>query len=478
MANQQLVDLVKQLFEQGKSAQETRGLLLVQGWREKDIDEAIGVVTPGRTAAAHEPLQVPLTSRGAGSVLQGHPGPVMPSKKLIGIVVGVFVVLLLVGGGIWAYQFFAQTPEKVLRQMFASMARVKSLEYSGQVWAEFDGEDMSMVPSFGADTTGGSTTGNTKKSRYSVDFSGGSDIRNKLQPKSKFELLVRSDSDTAPLGFGLDARTIGEVFYLRVKNLPSNSYMDLSFLENHWIKIDYQEIMEKLGSTDYKRELAQRQKEEQLTEDQEKQVEKVVSESKAIKIVEVLASERLEGVDTHHYQFVVDKKETVALVQKLSEIIDTETMGRSEVEELEKSLSDMGDIGGEIWIGKEDFLLYKVQTAFKVRKSEKVQKPYSLSVVVHFRNFDQVVQIDVPFPVKTLEEMFNEFMRRVFVKSMENSVRDRSGSLPGQQLPFITPSPVYELESPPSAPVFDVLGISIDDLFPGYATVSGELQNR
>lgn len=91
MANQQLVDYIKERLKEGRSRGEVENLVLQAGWSNKDVEDAFGVVSS------------PTAGVPTSSVSQGAQGVGVNQKKKIFLVAGAAVLVLVLGTGVYIW---------------------------------------------------------------------------------------------------------------------------------------------------------------------------------------------------------------------------------------------------------------------------------------------------------------------------------------------------------------------------------------
>jgi len=330
---------------------------------------------------------------------QTQPGSFSPqhkglNKTLIAIV-SIIGGILIIGGGVFAYSNYFQSPEKIAQKMMVNLAEIKSLEYSGEIKTEINTDDL----------LGGSSsflqprqsTSDKKKSNFLINFTGLSDIQNPNTPKSQFSFNIKTDALTQKeFIFGLEVKTIDKIIYIKLSDVPNLGFFDLSAIKNQWIKID-NEV----------------QKKQELALEQIEKLKTVVQQAKIFKITEKLASEKIEGVNTYHYKFIIDKEGVKNLFIEIGKIVQDKTLTEKELADLDEGLEGVESPEGEIWIGKKDLLPYKITLSSMIKETDKSKISGEVSFTLLLKNFNKPVQIDTPQQAKPLEEFLKELFRGV-----------------------------------------------------------------
>jgi len=373
--------------------------LISQGWQRSDVDEGFSSIDSSNTSSQ-------ISSPQSFSTL-----PQQPERKVNKTLLAIISIIgvLIIGSGVFGYfYYFQETPEKVIEKMRARLTEVKTLEYQGDIKAEVTTPDLlgggSLQPA--------QQTPSKKASDFSINFSGKSDVSDLNNPKGSFAFNIKTDAlkeltqgDTT---FGLEVRTINKVVYVKLNNLPNLGFFDLSFLSNQWIKIDTEAIKKQFGLEKFEAQIKEAPKQQGLTPEQTEKLKQVVAQTKVFKVTEKLASEEIEGINTHHYKFLIDKNELKKLITDISAIVQNKTLTDEELAELDKGLEAIESLGGEIWIGKKDYLPYKIIFTVGIKETTESKTAGQLTATLSFKNYDKPVQIDIPSPVKSIEEIMSQ----------------------------------------------------------------------
>lgn len=316
----------------------------------------------------------------------GQPGPFSPLPQSLPprttnrkpqILIAGALVALLITAGVFSYFWYFIPPEKVVQAMVKKTVETESLEYTGQV----DLETADIIPFL---------TG-----KLSIGFNGTSDLRDSDNPKESFNLNM-GKTQVEMIG-------VGDIAYLKVNNLPNlltDFLGDSGKIENQWVKIDPEEVGTEFGLE----EEVKAAKDEELTAEEEEKIKEAFLGSKLFKVIEKLPAEKVGKVRTHHYKFVVDKDNLIKLLEKIVKITGDEPLTADEI----KSTKEELEIGGELWIGKKDFQLYKVVLDVKLKDKEEPELLATLRLSTQFKNHNQPVKIDIPSSAKPLSEVLDE----------------------------------------------------------------------
>jgi len=395
MVNQQLLDYIKQQLQQGISKEQIKSSLITNGWQARDIDEAFS------SSPSIQPL--------APSDTPSQSFSSQPSRRLnktLLAIVSIIGGVLIIGGGVFAYFNYFQSPEKIVQKMTVKLTEIKSLEYSGEIKAEVNTGDLMGGSSLLQPTQSAS---NKKLNDFSINFTGLSDIQNLDDPKGLFSFNIKTDAlPQGEFAFRLEIRTIGKIIYAKLSDVPNLGFFDLSAIKNQWIKIDTEALKKQFGLEKIEEQLKETQKKQELSPEQIEKLKTAVQQTKIFKITEKLAGEKIEGINTYHYKFAIDKEGVKKLFADISQIVQDKTLTEEELANFDKSFEAVELPEGEIWIGKKDLLPYKIILSSIIKETDKSKTSGKISFTLLLKNFNKPVQIDIPQQAKQLEEFLGE----------------------------------------------------------------------
>jgi len=388
----------------------------------------------------------------------------------------VILIVVLVGGGValatgaWnpGWNPFKPSPEHVIQQMIKKMAEVETASSEGEIYFEVKEADSSQSISI------------------SMALEADSDATDPENPKSdtEMDLGLSYAMEGLSLNFtvGLQAITIGQTFYLNITSIPgipaetkeelAAMGLDFNQLVNQWIKIDEESLKafyEAMGmdSADVEKAFGQNEKYQEMGEELSKEL-MVLMEKRTPDLlsVEALSDTEIEGVDVYHYKAVLDKEGVKTVIPEVIEIFEeplfaileeqygitiTEDMKKEWEDSKEEKLAELdegidelfektGEVSAELWIGKEDYYLYKIKSekAIDFGEFESVEPMIiSFGLDLNFSNFNQPMTIDAPLEYKGFDEIFLPIIEMMMLQSMMMS--------PGGLEPDTVQPPLYPM---------------------------------
>ncbi len=346
----------------------------------------VPVAPPPPSAVPPTPAARPVTSAAY------HP-PRVGFSKTLWVLVGVAAVLLLGAGGVWAYRtWYAPSSKAVFSKLLEQWSVVSSVAYEASI---------AMVP-----------PADSGEEDISVSFDGVFDMTDSESPASAGTLAI-------PLGLPgtadltIETVSVDDVFYLRVNNIPDLGFADLTDLNGQWVRISASDIAElgtqfgaleesanaledfKQTQTDLENEL--RQKEDQL--------KALFVNSSALTLEGRAVTETIAGVETDHYQFVINPEKAKQLITDVLALLETELPDEQGLVATLNEAIDQGSLPAVgIWVGKQDSLPYRIALAGTVSNPDTPEESSSFAITVDFKNYNQPVAISAPATSLPLEE--------------------------------------------------------------------------
>lgn len=325
------------------------------------------------------------------------------NKSLVAIILIIFV--LIVGGVAFAIYNYFQSPEVIVQKMIANLAEIKSLDYSGDIQTEINTVDTLSINKLQPTKS----DSNTKKSNFSVDFYGATDTGDFNNPKGSFSFNVNTNAlGQQSFTFALEVRVIDKFLYLKVSNLPNIGLFNLSSVANKWIKMDAASLKDQYEIESAAESTNDSKTNQDLSQQQIEKIKTAIKKRKVFKITDNLQVEKINGKENYHYGFAIDNEESKNLFIDISQIIKGSTLNKKELASIEEIFNKVGLEKGEIWIGKSDLLPYKFSSTITSKKTGQSDSFEKVKVKALFNNFNKPVQVEIPSPVKTFEEILSE----------------------------------------------------------------------
>jgi hypothetical protein len=394
-----LENYIKEARSKGMSDNAIRTALLTVGWPRPEIEKALG-----RNGTAEQPHQPSSPPKGVISGLQ------RPRKKII--LIAIIIVVLVGGGTTFAYfRYFAPqlSPSQVLGKSFVAMQGVKTFVFSANVNSIIHAPSSSLAI-LGVSTSSGAQFSAAATTSGEMDISDLTDIKQ----SSTLNFSVVSSGASQALNGEVELTSLGSVYYLKLDNLnvnlggttgsaPNPLTSIFQLFENQWFKIDPVAI----AQTFLKGQAAQFsaiQSSTALTADKVQKLKDIAAQYQILTVSQVMPDETIGGVGTYHYQLAVDKNNLGDMVAAMYQVISGQSMSVDQLASTTAALDavDFNDL--EIWIGKQDFLVYKLAADVAIQPN-----PAAGSEEVRFNelasDYDRPVNIAPPAGAKDANQI-------------------------------------------------------------------------
>lgn len=478
MAEQQLVDYIKKAKSAGQQDTQTRALLAKNGWSEAEINDAFSALSPVQSAIKppvesrpqdySQPLpktesQIsgqpkidvrPQTQSQPQSNLQTRPisqpqvqtqtqpasqaryAPAQPQSKmpemrqkshlLAKLLISLIIVVVLVGAGIYSADKFLNVnilsyidslipwnlsepnPQLVIDNMLEKMSTITSSHTVAQIQVSIK-------------------TGEATQGSASINIDGKSDLTDANNPKSDSTItfsLSQSGSVSPTMLANLNIITIGETGYLKINDIvlppeaPSIFGSDVSQFKNKFFKID-KESAEALAQDSAQFSMFTQQDGLSLGKD----IRDLVLAEDILTLNKKLSDETISGQNTYHYLLTVKKEK----IQKLlDQAAPAQELGM-EATDIQPALTTVaeaiGDIDVEVWIGKSDFLIYRM----------KIEKTFDVSKIIPILNLQVVAKIDTTYsdynaPLNIQEPSTSQKIEEILLPLLKSQEMDEMDS--------------------------------------------------
>jgi len=377
MAEQQLIDYIKKTREAGQADEQTKTLLYQNGWSKEEVDDALLAVGGGQKpqevqSAWSEPKvresyrspaldNLDVAEKEEPKITQQTVRPQMTDmtglkekpkgKSVLPAILVSLVLLIIVGGvagagwmlytGAWSPSFspFKLTPEKVLANMSANMANVKS--FGAKANFQFTIPDGNI----------------------SITTDGNIDATNSVNLKTSNEItatFTQKGAKSANISAKFNAISIGKDYYVKINDLtlPADLNIDITAIKGKWLKVtpdSLQSMLTTAGTSDFGAL-------DQISQQSSKITDNVKNLIALASFSSDLGDVTLDGVKTYHYVMKIEKAKIKSFV---TEALSTST-DKSFVSGIADAVANLvGDTDIETWIGKKDFMVY----GFKVNKT-------------------------------------------------------------------------------------------------------------
>ncbi|MEI6597045.1 MAG: hypothetical protein WCL13_02425, partial [bacterium] len=212
------------------------------------------------------------------------------------------------------------------------------------------------------------------------------------------------------LSLVLDIRTIGKVIYFKISDMLNLRFFDVSILKNQWVKLNVEALKNQLGLEKFDAQIKEVQNNQDLSSEQKEKIKTAFQQAKIFKITEKLSGEKIEGVSTYHYKFIIDRAGVKIFYIEVNRIIRGREITQKELIDFDKNLEEVESPAGEIFVGKKDMLPYKIVLSYIIKNSPKSKSPVKVNLNLLLKNFNKPIEVEIPAQVKTTEEIISSIL--------------------------------------------------------------------
>ncbi len=331
-----------------------------------------------------------------------------PKSKLILIIIILILVLLGIAGVFAYFKYFRLTPQKAIQKMVQNIQNVKTYSFNAEIKTniKLKQQDIdSLKESLGADPNtmlGFPIITEKNILPIKLNYKSLVDIRNKKNPKisSNIELSLNNN-----ILLKVRFKKIDDNLYVKLDNLPSLLQIFLmGDFGKYWLQINTKD--EQIKSTfnlTYKDRILSLETIKQAFKN--KQVLNITQGSPKTEVI--------DNIDTYHYILTINKEE---LKKVISEIIKNSKLKEQEkklsLNKLETNYKSFNIPPIHLWIGKKDFLPYKLFVNFKLKDyiqnpqyKNKLSDQDTVIITIKINDYNKDITISKPENIKTLEQL-------------------------------------------------------------------------
>jgi hypothetical protein len=373
-------------------------------------------------------------------------GDIAPSKKknkIVIIIVAVLIILIVgavvaLATKIWdpLWNPFRPEAEKVVDNALLKMKKIKTVH-----------SDEKMIIEV--------TEGENEPVTVSMDFSGVSDVTDEKNPKASTNFTFGIGAEGMQFSLSGEVVAIGDVSYFKITTIPSFPEIDdalkqmginLSDFKDQWIKIDPESInnfLKEMLSSELGDNLPPGEsiddmlnKSSESQKELQEKIKKMVEGKRFYLVKKEWPDEKIQDKMAYRYTLALNKSELKSMVPDfviiyfdiIKSILPEGTIQASDEYQFKKQMTEelnkvfdeffkkVGDIDGDVWIGKKDSLLYraKIEKSIDLNKIDQyTEGKMNFDLDFNFSDFDEPVKIEAPANFKTLEQFLGPIIDQI-----------------------------------------------------------------
>lgn len=453
MAEQQLINYIKDAKKSGQSDEQTRSLLYKNGWTETEVKNAFNALNqspamPTQPQPQMQPQAQPITQpqqpmqpsaqEQYRPQVQTQPQPQIqpqtqpqpqaqvqykpaqpqvqtqpqtsyqsqsmartrkPSRSMLVPMLIIFIFVLLLGSGGFLYALYSglynpswnpfktvalENSKEILDKMFVKMAGIKQMTAQTDVQISIK------------DTAG------TDQGKLSLSSTTRTDTLDPTTPKADMAITVNltDNQENAIMALDVNAITNGNLVYAKLNTITSTQTLplNLSTVQGKWLLFDDETLKvlsDSVGTTN------------PVIETTSLQPNYVSFLKDIITADKKLADEVISGQNTNHYQVKLNVQALKTTISNLLESSmlqeqpteDTVTQGDMVKQIVDSVFAKIGDITGEVWIGKTDDILYQYKMNKQINLDEILPGAgitFSIALNSTMSNFNTPLEVVAP----------------------------------------------------------------------------------
>jgi len=382
------------------------------------------------------------------------PIPALPAGKnrlglVIKIIVGVVVILVVSSGTVAGILYsrvwdplwspFRPDPEEVMAQISSKMEGLNSLSIDSKLDIVLDAADKSQNVKISVSAKSDSDKNNNATGTLYFTLTGaGQNFSITVENRSKGGTAYTKIIDfTVPTSFMSDLKEYG---------------VDVAIIKGQWIKIDGNEVskyLEQYLGTAGAGMIEQNIKGQQQLQNQ---ITQIISGKKFFLVKQELPDEEIKGEKVYHYVVGLNKEEVKKTIPEIfkSALKSMESEQQIPIgsgliadmmgQMIGNVLDQLGEINADIWIGKKDNLVYKVNFQKAIDLSKLVEyfigsigfteagsgaipkMNLAINGNIEFSNFNKPVQVEAPKKFIPFLEIAQNFMAKYQEKINEENI--------------------------------------------------------
>ena len=325
------------------------------------------------------------------------------SKKSIFLIVTLIFGFIVVINNCYSATNYPRPQDKIAQKIIEKITSIKSLEYEGQITGKIKNNNFSGT-FFLENKQPTTTLSDKKEEKFMINFKGFSNLSDLDNPQTTFKLDINTENFPQPLK--LEGKIINKEIYLKLIDDFKIEFFDFSPLKNQWIKINPE-------TAEQKEQIKSQKLEKKLDEKQKlslKEIGKIINQTRAFRITKKLPDEKINGLLTSHYKFIVDKKGLERFFNEINKKTSNKSSTENKSQKLNEILQSIEILEGDIWVNKKNFLISKIILNLNIKETDKVKSSGKLTALIQFKNYNKSEKIDLPASAKTIEEIMSEFL--------------------------------------------------------------------
>ena len=374
MKNPNLENYIKKQRQQGLTDTKLKNTLVQNGWHIQDVEAAflsLSLIQPKNQPA---PTTIPPSPKKV-VIKEG----MKKSTKMLMVILITILGLAILSGVAFAFYAYQNSPQRVTKNVVRNLSTLQSYAFNLKLNIsspddESDAQTIILTADGQVDNT------NTDaKSQANVDL-------------TMFQQH-----------FNLEVRNVDNVSYVELKESPLLLDMiDFAAIENQWLKIDEESLKQLVPNLSANQAVPATadQNQELLT-----QIKNSFEQHPFLQLQKKVNTENIQGVITNEYPITFDKEVAESFFQEIKPLLVTTETNNPYLKQIINSSNNLDSLNtftGNIWVGKNDFQIYKLQFQANFLT---VNQKNTVQVSLELKNHNQQFNIVAPSTAVTLDSV-------------------------------------------------------------------------
>ena len=302
------------------------------------------------------------------------------SLKFLGLFA--LVVVVLVG----ATGCGKKSPEQTIKKMMSNLSEVETLNLDIRVALNGQFPQLAVLDGDAV----------TEPSSIMMSFVGDVDMESEESIQYQMTSSITNKTGNSEMKISGEVLSKDGVFYVKLAETPDVQIVDLSSLKGMWYKFD-------LDSLQMAPKVEAEEDEADLSRSQLKKMKKLLAKTEFFRVVKDHGEVDVNGMATNHYEVKVNQAELENFFREGTKIAENRDLTKLEESEMKETLQKFSEIDGDLWIGKKDFNLYRVELSGQQATDD--GGIVRCDIAINLKNFDNPVTINTPAEVREFDMM-------------------------------------------------------------------------
>ncbi|MBI4136424.1 hypothetical protein HY469_00015 [Candidatus Roizmanbacteria bacterium] len=345
-----------------------------------------------------EPYSAPIENPGSNM-------PHLPPKR-VAVISGIVTLILLISIGVWFfYQQVILTPQFIVQKMMTNLSKTSSLTYHGSFSMDMqiiEGQQPSWYSTTVIDGIPSpffwQSSDHPDRLNAELVFEGSLDTHDPDRPEGEIQFSINNPESLDIVEYAFDIKYADQLWFGRFTKIPTFgegilfTRLPSSLAENEWISGDFERI-----AAIYSLDMFEPREIEPYMEllFQSDEIREYLPQFIPLNQLQKMPDETINGRSTYHLQGEIDKNALIETIRSYPEL-DTKTKNQL-ISWIEPFITPPVDI----WIGKQDFLPYRIRMKMGLGIPEENKYLGDMILDITVDSYNQPVAVAAPWDITT-----------------------------------------------------------------------------